>query len=86
VTDLAYVTIRIGHGLASSTAPVAEERQESSSKNTISAHGAPHHVWTPGTPPSKSGAESDPDSATVVATWFPTVLVKKKLKIDKKFW
>jgi len=26
-------------------------------KHFVSAHGASHHVWAPGPPPSKSGAE-----------------------------
>ena len=75
MTDLVYVIIRIGPSLTSGTPSVAEECQESSSKNTTSAHGAP---TTPGPPLSKSGPDSDADSATLVATWFPAVLIKKK--------
>jgi len=57
MTDLVLRNNENRPSLTSGAAPVAG-RQQAISKNTISAHGPPHHAWAPGPPPSKSGDAS----------------------------
>jgi len=40
-------------------------------KDFVSAHGASHHVWTPGPPPSKSGTEPMSYVFTPLASILP---------------